>query len=83
LLLYNRVPAVRIIVLTYGAKGTRTPDPLLANNRQHVHPRPFPQVTVPGRAPGSARVRTGCGTFLLCIKRFRPGRTGTTWVQEG
>ena len=25
-----------------GAKGTRTPDPLLANNRQHVHPRPSP-----------------------------------------
>jgi hypothetical protein len=30
-----------------GAKGTRTPDPLLANNRQHVHQRPSPQVTVP------------------------------------
>ena len=32
-----------------GAKGTRTPDPLRANNRQHVHQRPSPQVTVPER----------------------------------
>jgi hypothetical protein len=32
---------VRIMSLTCGAKGakgTRAPDPLLANNRQHVHP---------------------------------------------
>jgi hypothetical protein len=57
--------AVRIILLTCGAKGTRTPDPLLANNRQHVHPRPSPQVDVPGRAPRSVRIRVCCGTSVL------------------
>ncbi len=56
---------IRIMLLTCGAKGTRTPDPLLANNRQHVHPRPSPQVSVPERPSESASVRTGCGTFLL------------------
>ncbi len=48
-----------------GAKGTRTPDPLLANNRQHIHPRPSPQVTVPERPFESASVRTGCCTSVL------------------
>ena len=57
--------AVRIIPLTCGAKGTRTPDPLRANNRQHVHPRPSPQVTVPQRVSASLQIRTCCGTFLL------------------
>ena len=50
-----------------GAKGTRTPDPLLANHRQTVHPRPSPQVTVPGRTSGSVRVRTCCGTSALYL----------------
>ena len=58
-------PAVRIMSLTCGAKGTRTPDPLLANNRQHVHPRPSPQVTVPERLSASLQIRTCCGTFVL------------------
>jgi hypothetical protein len=58
-------PAVRISLLTSGAKGTRTPDPLLANNRQHVHPRPSPQVTVPERVSASLQIRTCCGTFVL------------------
>ena len=48
-----------------GAKGTRTPDPLLANNRQHVHSRPYPQVTVPKRVSASLQIRTCCGTFVL------------------
>ena len=48
-----------------GAKGTRTPDPLVANNRQHVHPRPSPQVTVLSRLSKSACVRICCGTSLL------------------
>ena len=53
------------MLLTSGAKGTRTPDPLLANNRQHVHPRPSPQVTVPERVSASLQIRTCCGTFVL------------------
>ena len=48
-----------------GAKGIRTPDPLVANNRHHVHQRPSPQVTVPGRVSGSTWIRVCCGTFLL------------------
>ena len=51
-----------------GAKGTRTPDPLLANNRRGVHLRPFPQVRVPGRPSGSSFIRTGCGT---CVRYDR------------
>ena len=35
------------------------------NNRQHVHPRPYPQVTVHIRTWRSADVRACCGTFLL------------------
>jgi hypothetical protein len=58
-------PAVRISLPTCGARGTRTPGPLLANRRQHVHRRPFPQVTVPGRAPGPVQIRAGCCTFPL------------------
>jgi hypothetical protein len=58
-------PAARIRLLTCGAKGTRTPDPLLANNRQHVHPRPSPQVTVPERVSASLQIRTCCGTSVL------------------
>ena len=58
-------PAVRISLLTSGAKGTRTPDPLLANNRQAVHWRPSPQVTVPERVSASPWIRTCCGTFVL------------------
>jgi hypothetical protein len=58
-------PLVRISLLTCGVKGTRTPDLLLANNRQHVHPRPSPQVTVPGRAPGSTQIQACCGNFVL------------------
>jgi hypothetical protein len=58
-------PTVRIMLLTCGAKGTRTPDPLLANNRQHVHPRLPPQVSVRTGPWRSAGVRTCCGTFVL------------------
>jgi hypothetical protein len=64
-------PAVRIMSLTCGAKGTRTNDPLLANNRQHVHRRPSPQVTVPQRVSAPARVRTFCGTSVLYSTEVR------------
>jgi len=47
----------------------RTPDLLHAISRQHVHPRPSPQVTVPAGAPRSAGVRVRCGTFVL----YSPG----------
>ena len=60
------------LFLTSGAKGIRTPDLLHAIRRQHVHPRPSPQVTVlprPSRSPASAC----CGTFLLY--RCRPADT--------
>ena len=59
-----------------GAKGTRTPDPLLANKRRHVHQRPSPLVTVPGRASGSVRIPVCCGTFLL----YSPPWSGTAQI---
>jgi len=40
--------------------GTRTPDPLLANRRQRILRRPFPQVTVLGRAFGSIQIQACC-----------------------
>jgi hypothetical protein len=67
-------PAVRIMSLTCGAKGTRTPDPLLANHRQAVHPSAQPQVKVRARPGRSAGVRACCGTFLL----YRPARPPTS-----
>jgi hypothetical protein len=60
--------------LTSGAKGTRTPDPLLANNRQHVHPSVQPQVRVHTQPQRSAGVRTCCGTFVLYMDK--PQREG-------
>ncbi len=63
-------PAVGIMSLTSGAKGTRTPDPLLANNRQGVHHCPSPQLTVPGRPSVSLCIRSCCGTSVL----YFPGR---------
>ena len=60
------------MLLTSGAKGTRTPDPLLANNRQHVHQRPSPQVTVLPRPSASLRIRPCCGTSLLYFSRRPP-----------
>jgi hypothetical protein len=59
-------PAVRIWLLTCGAEGARTPDPLLANNGQTVDPRPYPQVTFPLPRPSKAiRICTCCGTSVL------------------
>ena len=52
-------------VFAGGARGTRTPDPLLANRRQHVHRRPSPQLIVLGGAPASVQIRAGCCTFPL------------------
>jgi hypothetical protein len=49
-----------------GAKGTRTPDPLLANNGQAVYQRPYPQVTFPGCPSASAGIHPCCGTSVLC-----------------
>jgi hypothetical protein len=60
--------------LTSGAKGTRTPDPLLANNRQHVRPHPSPQVTVLERVSASLQIRTCCGTSVLYT--YKPQREG-------
>jgi len=60
----------RIMLLNSGAKGTRTPDPLLANNRQHVHHCPSQQVTVPGCPSVSLCIRSCCGTSVL----YFPGR---------
>ena len=56
-----------------GAKRARTADLLHAISRQHVHPRPYPQVTVLPRPRKSARVRTCCGTFLLYHSHPRRG----------
>jgi hypothetical protein len=50
-----------------GAKETRTPDPLVANNRQHVHRQPSAQVTVPGRDLDPCRSRSVA--VLLCCTR--------------
>jgi len=63
------VPGVRILLLTCGAKGTRTPDPLLANRRQVVRRCLSPQVTVLGRAPVSDEIRSCCCTFALYGQR--------------
>jgi hypothetical protein len=48
-----------------GAKRARTADLLHAIWRQHVHPRPYPQVTVLPRPRKSARVRVCCCTSVL------------------
>jgi hypothetical protein len=66
----TRCPYFRILSLTCGAKGTRTPGLLHAIHRQHVHQRLPPQVTVPERAGQSGQIRTGCCTFPL----YRPAR---------
>ena len=64
---------IRISLLTCGAKGTRTPDPLLANNRQGVHRCPSPLVSVVGRPFRSAPIRTRCGTSVL-YSALQPGQ---------
>jgi hypothetical protein len=61
-------PDFRVLSVTCGAKGIRTPDLLHAISRQHVHRSTSAQVTVPGSAHPSRQVRTGCCTFLL----YRP-----------
>jgi len=45
--------------------GIRTPDLLHAIRLQHIHPHPFPQVTVLACVPRCASVRAGCGTSVL------------------
>ena len=59
------VRSVRISLLTSGAKRARTADLLHAIWRQHVHPRPSPQVTILQRPYAATCVRTCCCTFLL------------------
>jgi len=56
-----------------GAKRARTADLLHAIWRQHVHPRPYPQVTVLPRPRTSARVQVSCCTSVLygCHPRCR------------
>jgi hypothetical protein len=73
----TRDPVVRIRLLTFGAKGTRTPGLLHAITRQHVHPCLSLQVTVLERLPRSASIRTGCGTFLL-YRSPRPAELPTS-----
>ena len=65
---------VRISLLTSGAKRARTADLLHAIWRQHVHPRPYPQVTVLPRPCKSPRVRVSCCTSVLyrCHPRREP-----------
>ena len=48
-----------------GAKRARTADLLHAIWRQHVHPRPYPQVIVPASTPRSTGIRTRCCTSML------------------
>ena len=56
------VRSVRISLLTSGTKRARTADLLHAIWRQHVHPRPSVQVTVPACPRQSPGIRTRCGT---------------------
>ncbi len=55
----------RIMYLNCGARGTRTPGPLLANRRQHIHSSAHVQVSVSGCAQRSSGILAGCCTFLL------------------
>jgi hypothetical protein len=74
--LYRCTPSsgIRIILLTCGAMGIRTPDLLHAISRQHMHARPSPQVTVPACLPWPASVRTGCCTSVLYQSAGQPHR---------
>jgi hypothetical protein len=56
---------VRILPLNRWSKRARTADLLHAIWRQHVHPRPYPQVTVPASTPRSTGIRTRCCTSVL------------------
>jgi hypothetical protein len=58
------VRTVRILLLTCGAMGIRTPDLLHAIWRQHIHPRPSPQVTVSLRP--CAATPSACVAALPC-----------------
>jgi hypothetical protein len=58
------VRTIRISLLTSGAKEIRTPDLLHAIWRQHVHPRPSPQVTVPTSTCAATSVP--CVAVLPC-----------------
>jgi hypothetical protein len=61
----TRGPGFRIMSLTCGAKGTRTPGLLHAISRQHVHRSTSVEVTVSGRALPSSGIQAGCCTFVL------------------
>ena len=54
-----------ISLLTCGAKGTRTPDPPLANNRHHVPPAAPAGHCPPASQQGPLRLPTCCGTSAL------------------
>ncbi len=75
----GRFPIFHQDVLPGGAKEIRTPDLLHAIWRQHVHPRPSPQVTVLPRPHECARVRVSCGTSVLYspTRRQRPAASRT------
>jgi hypothetical protein len=61
----TRCPGFRIMSLTNGAMGIRTPDLLHAIQRQPGHPRVSAQVTVLPRPLQSTRVQACCSTSLL------------------
>jgi len=79
----TRSSGFRIISLTCGAMGIRTPDLLHAISRQVIHRSPPPQVSVLAGAQECALVRPGCGTSVLYQLRtagrghIRHGRDGT------
>jgi len=72
----------RVSSLTCGAKGTRTPDPLLANRRQGIHRSPSPQLTLLERAPESVQIRACCCTSVLYFWAFS-GRSVVPIVEAG
>ena len=72
----TRCPGFRIMSVTCGAKGTRTPGLLHAISRQHIHSSTYVQVSVSGRAYQSSQIQAGCGTFLLYSPGYPAGVHG-------
>jgi hypothetical protein len=73
---------LRLGVLPGGAKGTRTPDPLLANRRQDIHHCTYVQVSVPGCAYQFSGILAGCCTFLLYWSALTGTRIVGAWLVQ-